>query len=1165
MKIVRWGKTLPWTAAMRQPHNIIMRINLILLLVTFSGVQLWAETGFAQRVSLSEKNASLTNVFIAIEQQTGYRFFWQGKDLSHLRVSVDVENAGLEETLARLFSGIPYTYTISKKTIVVREQETRDPVSEPAETLQQQVRGTVSDTAGAPLPGVVVSVKGLEQGTMTDGNGVYELEGVSGDAILVFSMIGFQTREVALDSRTMLDVVMEADVSRLSEVVVIGYGTQRKGDLTGAVSSMDAEDISDVQVLSPDQALQGRAAGVAVTQTSGQPGTSSRIRIRGGNSISAGNEPLYVIDGFPVYNDNSASSTGAGRAPALNALATLNPADIESIEILKDASATAIYGSRGANGVVLITTKRGKAGMNNISFESSFGIQEVRRMIPMLNASEYAEFENEIFLYQRDVLGQANRVPVYTDEQIASLGEGTNWQEAIFRSAPVQNYQIAFTGGDEKMQYALTGGYTDQQGIILNSNYKRYSTRLNLDRKIGSRIKVGNSSTLSRTTSDLAFTGTTAPIQGGNTGLVGVALHFNPITSVRDPETGDYTFQDENVGEVPGANNRSVPFYNPVAMAELATNESKTFRALNNFFAEAEILKNLTFRTSIGVDYITTKQKNYMPASLKFAASVGGQARMGQLESLSWLNENTLSYRLVSGDHQLDLLGGYTAQSFRRENFWVYDEGFVNDILAENNIGTGSRTVTLNQPSVSEWGMLSYLIRGNYSFKNRYLLTASARYDGSSRFGRENKWGFFPSAAFAWKLSEEEFIRSLGVFSQLKLRLSYGLTGNQEIGVYQSLAQLTSGIYTLDENSFAGYSPVRIANPDLKWETTSQADIGIDAGFLNDRLTLTVDLYQKNTRDLLLNVQIPSSSGFASSLQNVGSLKNKGIELSIGANILNGPVQWDLSANLAANRNEVTNLGDEEQRLVYSDWNVMKGQPASILEVGKPIGSFIGWKTNGWFLTDEEAQAAPDQTPADENPLQLGGNIRYVDLNGDNVVDNEDRTLIGNALPDWTGGFSTTISYKGFQLNSTWAFSLGNELMNFNKLENHFGIGRYNASKNFNRRWSYMNTEEENRMATAPTVLDSRNLFSVIDYWVEDASYLRMRNITLSYDLPVSRLNFIRQAQIYISGQNLITFTNYTGFDPEVNLAEQSNLLLGYDYGSYPSAKTYMMGLRITF
>lgn len=1146
-------------------RNLIMRINLGIGFLLLAFVQVSAES-YAQRITLHKTNAPLEEVFQSIKEQTGYFFIYNSAELSNAVIDIKVENASIDNTMKACLKSLPFTYKIVKNTILIKGKENGVSVNLPL-TIEQQrtISGRVLGENEEPLPGVSVVIKGTAIGTITNADGIYSLSVENDNAFLLFSFIGYASKEVAIGNQTVIDVVLKELATNLDEVVVVGYGTQRKVDLTGSVSSMDAEDIKQVQVLSVDQALQGRVAGVDVTQTSGQPGASNRIRIRGGNSISAGNEPLFVIDGFPIYNDNSATSTGASRSPALNPLAMLNPAEIESIDILKDASATAIYGSRGANGVVLITTKRGKSGMNNVSFESSFGVQEARRTIPMLNASEYAEFENEIFLYQRDILGQNNRVPVYTEEQIATLGEGTNWQNEIFRSAPVQNYQLSFAGGDDVMQYSLTGGFTDQQGIILNSDYKRYSTRLNLDRRIGSRIKIGSSSTLNRTTSNLAFTGTSAPIQGGSTGVVGVAIHFNPITPVRDPGTGEYTFQDQNVGEVPGANNRSVPFYNPVAMAELATNESQSMRALNNVFAEVEILENLTFRTSLGADYITTKQKNYMPASIRFAASVGGQARIGQLESFSWLNENTLHYKLLKGDHNIDLLGGYTAQSYKRENFWIYDEGFVNDILEENNIGTGSRTVTLNRPSVSEWGMLSYLVRGNYNFKDRYLFTLSARYDGSSRFGKENKWGFFPSAAFGWKLTDEQFIKSLGVFSQLKLRTSFGLTGNQEIGEYQSLAQLSSGIYTIGESSVSGYSPVRIANPDLKWETTSQVDIGLDAGFFDDRLTFTADFYQKDTKDLLLNVQVPSTSGFTSSLQNVGSLTNRGFEFSLGTVIMEGPVNWDFSLNMATNRNKVINLGEEKQRLVYTDWNVLKGQPASILEVGKPIGSFIGWQTNGWFLTDAEAAAAPNQTPADQNPLQLGGNIRYVDINNDQVVNDEDRTIIGNALPDWTGGFSTTVSYKGFQLNTTWAFSFGNDLMNFNKLENNFGIGRYNASKNFNQRWSYMNTEAENRNATAPTVLDSRNLFSVIDYWVEDASYLRMRNITLSYNLPVSKLNFIKQAQIYITGQNLITITNYSGFDPEVNLGEQNNLLLGYDYGAYPSAKTYLMGLRLNF
>jgi TonB-linked SusC/RagA family outer membrane protein len=1145
----------------RLPPKTLLVMKLVAALIFITALQASAKS-YAQKINLERHNATLGEVLNDIHEQTGYLFLYDSRALKGVKgIDVSVKNATLQQALDQCIAKYSLGYLVENKTILVFPKEDAHDFLKPARVVE----GTVTDNNGKALSGVTVRIKNSNIGTITDQNGRFHIEVADDNTVLQFSYLGFEMQEQVVGNLSNLNVKLVASSNSLDQLVVVGYGTQKKSDLTGSISSLSAEDLKKVDVLSPDAALQGRISGVAVTQTSGQPGASNRIRIRGGNSISAGNEPLYVIDGFPVYNDNGATSTSAGRSPSLNALAMINPEDIESIEVLKDASATAIYGSRGANGVVIITTKRGKAGVNNISFETSLSMQKVRRIIPMLNAKEYASFENEIFLYQRDVLGQSSKVPAYTDAQIDSLGEGTNWQDALFRNAPMQNYHLSFTGGNDKMKYAITGGYTDQQGIILNSDYKRYSILLNLDRDVSSRIKIGNSSILSRTTSNLAFTGAAASIQGSNTGVVGVAIHMNPITPVRDA-SGQYTFQDQNIGEVPGAENRSVPFYNPVALAELSTNKSESFRALNNVFAEIKILDNLTFRTSLGVDFITTKQKSYIPSSVRFAATVGGTARLGQVQSFSWLNENTLNYQFVKGDHSLNLLAGYTAQSLKTEGFGISDQGFISDILAENNIGTGNRTPALQRPSTSAWGLLSYLARANYSYKDLYLLTATARYDGSSRFGKNNKWGFFPSMAFAWKLINEPFVKDIGVFSQLKLRTSYGLTGNTEIGEYQSLAHLGSGIYTINGQSASAFSLASIANPDLKWETTAQLDIGLDIGFLHDRIGVTADYYQKKTKDLLLNVQIPSTSGFTSSLQNVGGVTNTGFELNVSGTVIDKKdLRWDVAINVATNKNKVTNLGDEEQRLIYSNWNVLKGAPASVLQVGQPIGNFIGWKTNGWFLTDEEAAQAPNQTAADENPLQLGGNIRYVDINHDGVVDSKDRTIIGNALPKWTGGFSTNLAYKGFQLSTTWAFSLGNDVMNFNKLENYFGIGRYNAAKAFNHRWSYANTLEENKKATAPTVLDSRNLFSMIDFWVEDASYLRMRNVTLSYDIPVKKNNVIRQVQVYISGQNLLTFTKYTGYDPEVNLGGQDNLLLGYDYGMYPSAKTYTIGLRCNF
>lgn len=1157
---------------LRRKIIIMSQVTLVIYLQFFLCSLLFANSTSAQRmkdiyVTVSFSEASIDEVFESLKRETGFNFLYNDSKIRRIEgISFQANNESLEEVLKSLSITSELQFRRVNNTISVKRYEAQELVPRIEETLAIDVSGKVTDENGDGLPGATIQEKGTTNGTITDVDGNFTLN-VSENAILTVSFVGYETQEIPLNGRSNLSVKMGLDAEQLEEVVVVGYGTQKRADLTGSISSISSEDLQQVQVLSPDHSLQGRVAGVSVTQTSGQPGATNRIRIRGGNSISAGNEPLYVIDGFPIYNNNNSSNTNAARSPNLNALATINPGDIESIEVLKDASATAIYGSRGANGVILITTKRGSSGRNNISFEGSYGIQNVRQTIPMLNAAEFAAFENEIFLYQRDILGQSNRVPVYTDEQIASLGEGTNWQDELFRSAPIQNYQLSFTGGDADTKYSIIGGYTDQQGIILNSDFKRYSLRVNLDKTINTRIRIGNSSSINRTTSNLAFTGAAGGIQGSGSGVVGVAMHFNPIVPVHDPNTGEYSFDDLNVGEYPGAVNRSVPFYNPVALAELATNVSQSLRSLNSVFGEVDLMENLTFRTSLGADFMTTKQKSYMPASTKFAAAVGGSARIGQVETFTWLNENTLNYRYLSGKHNLNFLIGYTAQSSRTERFEVNDAGFVNDVLAENNIGTGNINANPVPPGVSEWGLLSYLARANYIFSERYLFTLTARYDGSSRFGKDNKWGFFPSAAFAWRLSEEGFIQSVDAISLLKLRSSYGLTGNQEIGIYQSLAQMSSSIYTIGGSSVAGFSSTRIANPNLKWETTSQFDLGFDLGLFNNRLSIVADYYLKKTEDLLLSVQIPSTSGFTSSLQNIGGVKNEGFELSINTIILEGDFNWDFSVNWATNKNTVTDLGDEDQRLIYSGWNVLKGAPASLLEVGQPIGNFVGWKTNGWFLTDAEAAAAPDQTPADQNPRQLGGNIRYVDINDDGVVDDDDRTTIGNALPKWTGGFSSSFSFGGLSLSTIWTFSVGNDIMNFNKIENHFGIGRYNASKNFANRWSYMNSEEENLNATAPTVLDSRNLFSVIDYWVEDASYLRMRNITLSYDFPLSKMKlpFIQSAQVYVSGQNLITFTEYSGFDPEVNLGEQDNLLLGYDYGAYPAAKSYTLGFRFNF
>lgn len=1125
--------------------------------------QLSANSVMSQKkMEFNYDNVPLKRILNEITSQTGYRFFYNVKEIdAEQKVSIKVDGENVREVLNKLAMEASFNFRINENQIVLTRKITTF-----HKFQERGIKGTVTDGNGTPLPGANIIEKGTTNGVTADFDGNFSLDLVDENATLVVSYIGFATKEVGVNGQSNITINLEESAAGLDEVVVVGYGTVKKSDLTGSVSSVSSEEITEVQTVSVENALQGRAAGVDVTQTSGQPGGVNRVRIRGGNSLSAGNEPLYVIDGFPIYNDNSATNTSASRGPTLNALSTLNPGDIESIEILKDASATAIYGSRGANGVILITTKRGKVGDDQITLDVSSGLQSVINTVDMLDATEWAKLENEIFTYQRDILGNTNAVPVYTDAQIASFGEGTNWQDIIFRNAAFNNYQLTFSGGDEKFRYSVIGSYTNQDGIILGSDLERGSIRFNLDRTINSRLKIGTSNTVTRTKANLAYTGGAGAFQGSEAAITSVALGFNPINSVRD-ENGEYIFQDVHLGEFPGANNRSVPFYNPVALADLSTNESISYRFLTNTFLEYELFKGLKLKTSIGGDYISTTQNSYFPSTVRISAGINGDARKANVQDFTWLNENTLNYNRFDDNNNLDLLAGVTFQGSTNSGFSVRDRGFANDILEENNIGSGSDTPPLSSPSEREWGLVSYLGRINYVRESKYLFTLTARADGSSRFGQDNKWGFFPSGAIGWNVSQERFLEDSKLISNLKVRASYGLTGNQEIPVYQSLSGLSGSSYVFDDQLINGFVPNRLANPELKWETTTQLDIGIDLSLFNGKVDLVADYYEKTTDDLLLNVQIPATSGFTSSLQNVGSVENKGFEFLMDANIIDGEFKFDFGFNVARNVNEVTSLGDEQESFITNGWNILKGQPASVLQVGKPIGQFYGYVTDGLFLNDAEAAAAPDQTAADGSSGQLGGNTRFADTNGDGAVDQDDRTVIGNALPDFTGGFSTKFSYKNLELSTAWAFSKGNEILNLQRLEGSFAIGRYVSRAEFANRWSYLNTDEQNRNASTHTVLDGKNLFTVLDTYVEDGSFLRMRDVTLSYRLNADRLNLkgLSSVRFYISGQNLITFTKYTGFDPEVNVAGQDNLLLGYDYSAYPSAKIYSIGANITF
>ena len=800
---------------------------------------------------------------------------------------------------------------------------------------QKSVSGRVTDSANSPIPGVSVVVKGTTAGTITDGNGNYSLNNVPENATLQFSFVGMKSQEIAVGGKSVVNVRLEDETIGLEEVVAVGYGTVRKSDLTGSVTRVGAEDLQKAPTLSMETALQGRAAGVLVTQASSAPGGGISVRIRGGNSIQGGNEPLYVIDGIPVYNNNNEVNPGGGQFNELrtapNALASLNPSDIESMEVLKDASATAIYGSRGANGVVLITTKRGKSEQSKVEFDAYYGIQNITKEVDVLNSSELMKWANEGAL-------NAGQSVVFTEEQIANPAYNTNWQKEILREdAPVSNYQLTLSGGSKQVTYNVSGNYYNQDGIIQKSGFDRYSLRMNLEANVKDWLKIGESFSYARTLNDQAFEGGSG---NANSSALFSALAYIPMLPVYNETTGNYSRREDGI--VPGYSpyNRR----NPVQLVNEITDQTIGDRILGNFYVDVEPIDGLKLRSTIGFD-LDARERNYYFSNNKDPYNLKGSASIGNTKALSFVSTNMATYEKAIQKHRFTATGVYEIQKRTTQRSSISNSIFDNDITIFYDIAAGTQT---GGPGVSssytEWTMTSYLSRINYIYNDKYLATVTARADGSSKFGKDSRWGFFPSAALAWKLGEEQFVKSLNVFSSLKLRLSAGRTGNQEIGVNQAVTR-----YSRDKYSFGGqevntYYP-RVGNSSLKWETTNQFDLGFDMGFLKERLSITIDAYYKKTFDLLMTYNIPSELGYGSTTGNVGKLENKGVEISLGGWILDGRnFKWRSDFNLAANKNKVLDLGPSttlrgaamsyDYGAAFSSGNLVK--------VGYPVGSFYG-------------------------------------------------------------------------------------------------------------------------------------------------------------------------------------------------------------------------------
>jgi TonB-linked SusC/RagA family outer membrane protein len=999
-------------------------------------------------------------------------------------------------------------------------------------TVNSLLKGRVLDSATRqPIIGAVIRIQGTTHAVATDQKGEFSfVTGQRFPYILEISFIGYLTKQLTATGSP-VEVFLKENQTQLNDVVIVGYGTQKKKELTGAIATIPKENLNQ-PVSSVDNLLEGSASGIQITQSSGQPGASATVRIRGGNSITAGNEPLYVIDGLPFYNDNTSTQGSVNpnsSAQGLNALSTINPSDIESIEVLKDASATAIYGSRGANGVVIITTKKGKRGRNDVNYSVYVGQQQIRKKLSLLNASQFAQLTDDIDASQ-------GLQPYYTADQVTSFGAGADWQSAAFRKAPIQDHNLSVSGGDERSTYAFSGNYFNQEGILLNTGLKRISVRANYTRNVSDQFKIGLNATA--TQSD----------QYGNAGTnISSILYVPPTVAIKNAD-GSYNLNNP-FAATPG---------NPINDLLVNVNQTDAFRALGDFYGEYEIIPGLKAKVSIGGDVINTRQNQFNPSNSTSGYATNGLASIGANKVTTWVNENTLTYSKTFDKHSFTILAGYTTQTSTGVSNTSGSENFISNLSGYNSLQGGSVPLIPTSGQYS-WTLNSWLARINYSYLHRYNFTITGRADGSSRFGADNKWGYFPSAGFSWNAKDEDFLKGINTISTLNLRLSAGITGNQEIGEYQSLVTLAPTNYFFNNSVVTGFAPNNLGNPNLKWEKTAQYDAGIDLGLWDNRVNFTADAYYKKTTDLLINVPVQLTSGFASELENIGSVANKGLELAVNTdNIRSVGFLWKTSASISFNRNTVLELGGQQMFYAqvadaYSDL-IYKLSPV-VVKVGSPLGTIWGYKTNGIIQSGDNLS----QTPL--LGTEQAGDRKYVDINHDGVIDANDKTNLGSVQPKFLYSFSNTFNYKRFDLFVFFQGSYGNKIYNLLQEELELTNLGQNASTVLLGRWTPTNPSNTIPRASYSPVAQ------VIDRYLEDGSYLRLKNISLGYNFSpaIAHKLLAKQVRIYVSAQNLLTLTHYKGYDPEVNTFGQNNLLQGIDFGAYPSSKTFLAGASITF
>ena len=1002
-------------------------------------------------------------------------------------------------------------------------------------TAQTVITGRITDArTGEPLIGATLVPKSSnELGAVTNIDGQFTLTTrVKLPLTLDVQFIGYRSQEVDVyDAAESVDIELVENTNRLNEVVVVGYGTQKRTQLTGSVVTVKADIFETSQAATLDGALSGQVAGLNVTASSGQPGADSQLRIRGGNSVNASNEPLYVIDGFIYFKDASNSSTGLGGfASGLNPLATINPNDIESVEVLKDVSATAIYGSRGANGVILITTKQGKAGGKraNISYTYNIGLSNISKKLDLLNASEWAQFQKDYFSNKGG----------YTDAEIAALGKGTDWQDAVLRTALQQSHELSITGAGDKSRYAFSANYTDQDGIVLNTGFQRYNFHTNVEWELREGLRFGVNATYGRskqqgltTTEEQVFN--SSPYSAGITNSFVYALLMPPVISVYNAD-GTYNFTNPYEYAYFAIGDHAA---NPVYDLKESVAENVNNYLLSNVWASYRI-GDLTLKASVGLNSERLTQNYFSGAYTSLGLATQGIGGTGNRQTDIWQQEYTATYaKDINDHHYLDALVGYTRQTSTSTYSNIRTNHYTNETLKQYNLGDGSGTYT-PKTGISESTLNSLIARVNYTLLNRYNATATLRADNSSRFSKDYRWGWFPSLGLSWNVDKERFLADIKSIDYLKVRLSGGVVGNQEIPDYAFTTSYATGSYA----GSSSYSKENASNDHLKWETTASYNLGFDLGLWKNRVNIVFDAYYKKTSDLLLVVPVGFASGVTSQLQNVGNVVNKGVELSVNATLLQRrKLQWTVSANAAYNKNEITDMGTTNDVILGSD-------KQQILRKGESLGSFYGLQFAGIVQQGEDVTKLPTVNGQTPKP----GDLKYADVNGDNKIDGNDRVILGSTQPDLIYGLSSQFSYRGFDVSVSLSGSYGNKVYNALQRRLELTGDSYNVLTTVKDSWTPTNASN-----TLPLATNARPFSYIDSRYVQSASYLKLRNLTIGYKFKVDGLkSVVESIRLYTTASNLLTITPYKGYDPEVSS--------GTDSGVYPSSRTFTFGVNVT-